>query len=313
MSRRRSSASLPQASRPAPTKRRRWGWSNTFVVLVAVLGAGVLAYPPAAAWFSDWSHLTAVDGYVQQTSAMPNDDLNELLEAAYAYNENLPSGPLRDPYAVGVDGARTDAEDGTAAYFNALKMPGTEVMARVQIPAIDVDLPVLHGTDDRTLSRGVGHLYGSSLPVGGSGSHSVLTGHSGYVGSTLFDNLKELVVDDVIVVSVAGEELFYKVDRITTVLPSETDELRQETGRDLITLVTCTPTGVNTHRLLVRAERIDVPSEELRSEVLADSSGGPGFPWWALTLIGVPLVAFVIVRPSKPRKSVEPSEGGRAQ
>ena len=274
-------------------------------MLIATVGILVLVYPAAASWFSAWSHDTDVDGYVESVQHAPDDRIQALLAEARAYNDNLPAGPLRDPYALGVNGQQTAIGEGSAAYFNTLKLDGTEAMSRVRIPRIGVDLPIYHGTSERTLSRGIGHLYGSSLPVGGPGSHAVLTGHNGFVQATLFDDIDQLADGDLIIITTLGEDLFYKVDQIKTVLPDNTEFLRQVAGRDYVTLVTCTPTGVNTHRLLVRAERIPRPSEGSTETSIANSTQPAGFPWWAAWVVGVPVIAFLVVRPRRnPSKSM---------
>ncbi|MGK3948747.1 class C sortase [Microbacterium sp. K2] len=296
-------ASTPDSPARPPTRatarRARWGWNQSIVMLIATVGIAVLVYPTAASWFSAWSHDTDVDGYVQSVEQIPDEAVAEMLATAEAYNENLPTGPLRDPYALGADGQQTAIGEGAAAYFDTLSADGTDAMARVRIPRIHVDLPIFHGTDEETLSRGIGHLYGSSLPVGGPGTHSVLTGHNGFVQATLFDDIDELVAGDVIVVTALGEDLYYEVDQTTTVLPDEADELRQVAGKDYLTLVTCTPTGVNTHRLLVRAERVDAPTEGSSVTTIDDTTDPAGFPWWALLVVGVPALTFVVVMPRR--------------
>lgn len=290
------------ARRRDPRGRRRWGWTQTIVVIVAALGAGVLVYPMAASWFSAWRHDTEVNGYVQTVESIPGRELDALLDAAHEYNEVLPSGPVRDPYALGADGQRTDIGLGVDAYAQMLRIPGVEAMSRVRIPSIDVDLPIFHGTEEGMLSRGVGHLYGSSLPVGGSGTHTVLAGHTGFVQATLFDRIAELREGDLIVLTTLGEDLYYEVDQSIVVLPDETDALRQEAGHDYVTLVTCTPTGVNTHRILVRAERVDAPAESETRSIVADDTAAAGFPWWALILVGVPALAAFVVTPRRRRR-----------
>lgn len=288
----------PARSR-ARTGRAPWGWSQTIIVLIATIGIGVLVYPSAASWFSAWSHDTDVDGYVSSVEQIPEHEITELLDQAQAYNQNLPTGPLRDPYALGADGQQTAIGDGTEAYFDTLAADGTAAMARVRIPSIHVDLPIFHGTAEDVLARGVGHLYGSSLPVGGPGTHAVLTGHNGFVQATLFDDIDELVEGDLIIVTTLGEDLYYEVDSTETVLPDDTESLRQVPGRDYLTLVTCTPTGVNTHRLLVRAERVDAPADDATVTTIADSTDPAGFPWWALLVIGVPALTAIVVMPRR--------------
>lgn len=298
-------ASAPDARTTPPARvrarRARWGWSQTIVMLIATIGIVVLVYPTAASWFSAWSHDTDVDGYVQSVEQVPDEAITRMLADAKTYNENLPTGPLRDPYALGADGQQTAIGEGAAAYFDTLNPAGSDAMARVRIPKIHVDLPIFHGTSEDTLARGVGHLYGSSLPVGGPGTHTVLTGHNGFVQATLFDDIDELVEGDVIVVTTLGEDLYYEVDQTMTVLPDDTEALRQVPGKDYLTLVTCTPTGVNTHRLLVRAERIDAPSDASAVTTIDDATGPAGFPWWALLVVGIPALTVMIVMPRRPR------------
>jgi len=288
----------PSRSRPR-IRRTSWGWSQTIIVLIATIGIGVLVYPTAASWFSAWSHDTDVDGYVSAVEQIPDGEVVEMRDRAEAYNQNLPTGPLRDPYALGSDGQQTAIGEGADAYFNTLVTEGAEAMSRVRIPAIHVDLPIFHGTDEDVLARGIGHLYGSSLPVGGPGTHAVLTGHNGFVQATLFDDIDDLVEGDLIVITTLGEDLYYEVDQTEIVLPDATDSLRQVPGRDYITLVTCTPTGVNTHRLLVRAERVDAPADDASVMTIDDSTDPAGFPWWALLVIGVPALTAIVVMPRR--------------
>ncbi|OAN39205.1 class C sortase [Microbacterium sp. H83] len=292
--------------------RPRWGWSQATIMIIATVGILVLVYPTAASWFSARSHDTEVDGYVQAVENTPDDERDALLAEARGYNENLPTGPLRDPYALGADGQQTAVGDGAAAYFDTLVTEGTDAMARVRIPRIGVDLPIYHGTSEDTLAKGIGHLYGSSLPIGGPGTHTVLTGHNGFVQATLFDDIDELVEGDVIIVTTLGEDLYYEVDQIQTVLPDETEMLRPEPGKDYVTLVTCTPTGVNTHRLLVRAERIEAPTDEATVTAIADAENPAGFPWWALLVVGVPALTAVLITPRRRRRRRRRSRARRA-
>lgn len=275
----------------------RWGWSHTLVMVIAVLGVGVMVYPSAASWLSSIRHHGDVDGYMRSIDSLPEAKSQALLDDARAYNAALPDGPIRDPYVLSVNGQQTAVGEGSDAYFETLVVPGSDVMARVRIPAIGVDLPIYHGTDDATLARGIGHLFGSALPVGGDDTHSVLTGHNGFAQATLFDDIDELEDGDQIIVSVLGEDLYYEVDQQVTVLPNETDTLRKVSGHDYLTLITCTPTGVNTHRLLVRAERVDAPATGDGRAAIADTTPPPGFPWWAVALVATPIATFLLVRP----------------
>ncbi|WP_159793732.1 class C sortase [Puerhibacterium puerhi] len=296
------------AARAGGAVARRWPLRRLAAVVTAAVGAGVLLYPSAAAWATDRVHATAVSGYVSTVDAIPADARDAMLEAARAYNENLPAGPLRDPYALGTDGRQTAVGSGAQTYFDTLDVDGRGTMARLRIPEIDVDLPIYHGTDEATLARGVGHLYGSALPVGGEGTHTVLTGHSGMVNATLFDHVRDLREGDEITVTVLDEVLTYRVDQILTVEPDDTEALRPVEGKDYLTLVTCTPIGVNTHRLLVRAERVETPAAAAATTTVAPAAQGPGFPWWAVGFAGIVGGAVLLTRP---RPARAPAAAGR--
>ena len=281
------------AAAPAARGERRW---NLTVACVLVLGVAVLIYPMAARWFSDSSQAREVTGYSQAVAGLPSHQQSALLEAAQQYNADLPRGPLRNPYRPDGVAQQTAVGDFTEAYFAQLAVPGSETMGRLTVPAIGVDLPIMHGTDEATLARGVGHLFGSSLPVGGESTHSVLTAHSGFVTATLFDDLDRVVLGDTFTITVLGQEHHYRVDQIVTVLPTDSDELMVTEGEDYVTLVTCTPTGINTHRLLVRGERIDASEfTQTPSQVTMPGRGqAPGFPWWSVALGGAGLLGVLI-------------------
>ncbi|WEK61583.1 MAG: class C sortase [Candidatus Microbacterium colombiense] len=281
---------------------RRWSPTSVVVALVVVFGAGLIAYPSGATWISDLTHASVVSGYAQVVDLTGETELAQLRADAVDYNASLPDGPLRDPYVLNAQGGSDDLEDGRTDYLSQLSLRADAPMARISIPAIGVDLPVYHGTDDATLARGIGHLYGSGLPVGGAGTHSVLTGHSGIPGASLFTRLDEVRIDDLFTIEVAGETLTYRVDRIETVLPDDGDHLRQVAGHDYVTLLTCTPTGVNTHRLLVRGERVTTAAGADAETALA-ASAPPGIPWDAIAvLVGGLGIAFTIARPRPTRR-----------
>lgn len=179
-------------------------------------------------------------------------------------------------------------------------------------PRLDVDLPIYHGTSPAVLRKGAGHVFGSSLPVGGAGSHAVVTSHSGYLHK-LFDDLHEARRGDVFAIDVLDQVLYYEVDRIETVLPDQTASLGIEPGQDLVTLVTCTPIGVNSHRLLVRGHRVDAPADPPAQTRLV----GPGterawaaFPWWLVVLLaGGGTASAVVLRLQRPRGSAGSRRG----
>lgn len=283
----------PSTRRTSRDRRpRRWSWGNVLIAVVVFAGAGAVLYPTAADWFSDRAHATEVSGYVADVTGSSADELSRMLDSARRYNETLPPGPLRDPYTLNSDGTPESVQDGWEAYVEQLAFREDAPIARVRIPKLSLDLPIYHGTSEDVLERGVGHLYGSSLPVGGSGSHAVLTGHSGLPSATLFTHLDELAQGDLFYVEVAGRTLAYQVDQIKTVTPDSGDDLRQIVGEDHVTLLTCTPIGVNTHRLLVRGERVSDPADA-RIDQLPANATDPGFPWWSLFLVAA--IAFSIV------------------
>lgn len=192
-----------------------------------------------------------------------NSDLLEAKEKAIAYNDSItPGASIEDAYSQ--EALLTATRD----YDSLLNIAGDGIMGYVKIPKIGVQLPIYHGTNNDSLERGIGHLLGSSLPVGGENTHTILTAHSGMASQKMFSDLPQLEVGDVFYLKVLGETLAYQVDQINTVLPHDTTYLGIEHGEDLATLVTCTPFGVNTHRLLVRGARI--PYEE--AEVIVEET-----------------------------------------
>lgn len=211
------------------------------------MGAAVItAYPMIANYINDKYQSTIRTEYAQEVKAMDDGEIRETRQAAIAYNESLL--PIRYD--------REALQAAAESYDELLNLHGSGLMGYVEIPKIDVNLPIYHGTSEEVLDKGVGHLIGSSLPIGGEGFHSVLTGHSGLAGKRLFSDLEQLALGDRFFLHVLGETLAYEVSEINRVLPHETELLTAVAGEDLCTLVTCTPYGVNTHRLLVRGSRI---------------------------------------------------------
>lgn len=315
-------AASPQPGQPSepgkPGKRQRGArradrapvLHRLLVVVLALAGCSVLLYPSAGNWFSDRAHAAAVTGYTETVDSLPLGERAQMLEDARTYNESLAQGRIEDPYGLAAAGpvaptadatTTTPSSDATATdaptadspsagatsttgldYLDQLSLTPSGTMARLRIPDLGSSLPVYHGTSDETLSRGVGHLQGSALPVGGLGTNSVLTGHSGMPQARLFTDLHDLRGGELISVDVLGETLTYRVDSISTVLPTETDLLQPVEDEDLLTLVTCTPVGVNSHRLVVQAHRVD--TDDARAATTVGGVAGPGFPWWAVAL-----------------------------
>ena len=213
---------------------------------VLLFGVGLLLYPTVSDWWNSMHQSQAIATYqkaVQDNSAARN---KELWDAAVAYNESLPHDDSR---------FRMSAAQ-TRRYDSTLDVTGTGIMGYVQIPKISVSLPIYHGTDSAILQIAIGHIPGSSLPVGGLGTHCVISGHRGLPSARLFTDIDQLREGDLFMINVLGKTLTYQVDQIRVVLPDKLDDLAIDDGLDLCTLVTCTPYGVNTHRLLVRGHRV---------------------------------------------------------
>ena len=277
----------PETAPPAaPTRGRgRRGRSDApLVLLIITVGLAILLYPVAADWFSSRNHNSEITGYRADVEGIAPAERAAELQLADAYNAHMPQGLLRDPYS---SAPVTDAEQDEAyeSYEQILQVSDRGVIGAVRYPALGISLPLSHGTSDEVISRGAGHLYGSSLPVGGPSTHSVLTAHSGLAHARLFTPLVDgAKVGQVFSVEVLGEKHFYEVRAVDTVLPSDTQSLKIEADRDLVTLITCAPIGVNSHRLLVRGERI--PAPEGAAGALDGDDAGAGFPWWAVGLLG---------------------------
>ena len=224
-------------------------------VLLFMGAVSITAYPMIANYINDKYHSTIRTEYAQELETLEDSEIREARQNAIAYNESLL--PIRYD--------REALQAAEEHYDNLLNLHGSGLMGYVEIPKIDVNLPIYHGTSEEVLQKGIGHLLGSSLPIGGEGFHSVLTGHSGLAGAKLFSDLDQLAPGDTFFLHVLGETLAYEVAEINTVLPYETEFLLAAPDEDLCTLVTCTPYGVNSHRLLVRGSR--VPYEKAAEKV----------------------------------------------
>lgn len=223
------------------------------IILAAVLfllALGLTLYPVVSNWYSQRHRSQIQTAYREVLEQTDTAELERIREQAAAYNAAITPGAAEEAYSQeSIIAASND-------YVNQLDLGGTGIMGYVVIPKIDVDLPIYHGTGSDALDRGTGHLLGSSLPVGGEGTHTIITGHSGMASQKMFTDLEQLQEGDVFYLCVLDETLAYEVEAVYTVLPHDTTYLGIVPGQDLCTLVTCTPTGVNTHRLLVRGTRI---------------------------------------------------------
>lgn len=276
---------------PAPRKSRAVAIG---LQLLAMLGLAVLLYPKAADWITALGHDAEVSGYIREVESMPAAAQMDVRKEARDYNATIPGGVLRDPYTRQLGEDEFSSELRYQSYLEQLVVGEQETIGELSYPRLGMSLPIYHGTSDAVLSRGAGHLYGSSLPVGGPSSHSVMTSHSGLLNAELFTKLPDAQLGDVFTVTVLGETQYYEVRNVDTVLPHETGSLQVIEGEDWVTLLTCTPINVNSHRFLAQAQRIPAPPGKGVRTISSDGVT-PGFPWWALVFSGGSAAAAFLI------------------
>lgn len=235
--------------------------STILLVLVLLIGLSLLLYPTFSEWWNSKHQSRAVANYVEQVANMDEDQYAELWNAARAYNDSLIDRP--NDYLL--------SEEQITKYNELLNVGGNGIMGYVEIPTINVTLPLYHGTDGAVLQIAIGHLDWTSLPVGGESSHCVVSGHRGLPSARLFTDLDQLTEGDIFLLRILDEVLTYQVDQIHIVEPNVTDDLLIVEGQDLCTLVTCTPYGINSHRMLVRGHRIATEEVNDIRRVTADA------------------------------------------
>ena len=221
------------------------------MIILLLVGTGVLLYPDFANWQESRKHIGFIQEYNENIALMEKEEVEYELERARIFNSGITDISINDPWGAGANDLV-----GTSEYYSLLNFAGNDMMGRIEIPVINVDLPIFHGSTSAVLDRGVGHMPHTSLPIGGYGNHSILTAHTGMVRSRLFTDLIDVGYRDIFIVTVATNRIAFEVDQIDVVYPHEIEVLQTYEDRDLITLVTCTPYGSNTHRLLVRGTRI---------------------------------------------------------
>ena len=274
------------------------------LAVLFVISLGVILYPLIANYLSEKNRSLIETQYTEAIEQMDTSALDASRVEAEEYNKTLVTIPDK-PFTK--DALIKAAE----SYDSLLTVREDGIMGYVEIPAIGVDLPIYHGTEESTLDRGVGHLLGSSLPVGGTATHCVLTGHSGLAGQKMFSDLNLLKVGDLFFLRVLGQTLAYKVVEIYTVLPEDTGKLTIDAGRDLCTLVTCTPYGVNSHRLLLRGERTEYEEavsviEDADFTPVEESTWGDeyrhGLIYGGLTVAGIGAGCVIYKAVKKPKR-----------
>jgi len=232
-------------------KKRKIKWSSFMLLLVFFVGLSVMLYPTISSYWNSRTQSQAIVDYQKMLDSIPEEDYTKLFEEAHSYNKKLSSldFPLLDFSKI----------DG---YFDILDISKTGMLGYITIDVIGLELPVYHGTDNDVLSHAVGHLQGSSIPVGGKGTHAVVSAHRGLPTATLFTNLDHLEIGDIFTFTILDQKVTYQVDQIKTVEPTDTTDLHIEADKDMCTLLTCTPYGINTHRLLVRGSRIETKEQK---------------------------------------------------
>lgn len=235
--------------------------SNFILIVVFFVGLSLLLYPSISDYWNSFHQSKAIAHYAEEIANMDKETYERLWSEATAYNQSL--AERTNSYLL--------SEEQEELYKELLNVDGNGIMGYIEIPQIDCSLPIYHGTDEAVLQVAVGHLEWSSLPVGGESSHCVISGHRGLPSAKLFSDLDELIVGDTFTLRILDEILTYEVDKISIVEPQDTDELQIMEGEDYCTLVTCTPYGINTHRLLVRGHRIENAEQATLVRVTADA------------------------------------------
>ncbi|SDU77800.1 sortase A [Arcanobacterium phocae] len=261
-------------------------------VILVWIGTGLLLYPTIASWNYQYNQ-TNILGTLGETFEHVSPDKNEQISMARKYNDALESGfDVKANVNVPTSGGELDESQlGLWPYEDILKGTESGVMGRILVPVADVDIPIYHGTSEVTLLKGAGHLEGTSLPVGGKGTRSVITAHRGLADATMFTNLDRVEEGDTFTLNIFGEVMTYRVVDIQVVAPEDSQSIKAEPGHDLVTLVTCTPLGINSHRILVTGERV-FPTPNKDVSKATEKSELPHFPWWAI-VIGAVLIGGV--------------------
>ncbi|MFV0362494.1 MAG: class C sortase [Suipraeoptans sp.] len=270
-------------------KRRNIG--PILFLLVFLVGSGLLFYPRISYWWAQYNQNATILTYNTSVSGLSYDEKEELFEIAEDYNKRMVESIVKDPFAS------TENIDPFDEYYDTLDI-GEGIMGYIRIPGISVRIPIYHGTSDEVLDKGVGHIKATALPIGGLGQHTVLTGHSGLANAKMFDDLENLEIGEEFYLEILDRTFAYRVDQIKVVDPDDVSDLIVSTDKDYTTLITCTPYGINSHRLLVRGERVDY------DDTYEEEVGIESFPWWIIVLI-ITLIILVYIIGKNVRKRSE--------
>lgn len=265
---------------PKKKKKKRVSFSTILLVVIMLAGLGVFLYPSISDWWNSMHATQAIAGYVDAVKDLSKKEKANMLKAAKKYNDSRPNG---------VNFNLSEAE--LAEYNKLLDITGTGIMGYIQIPSIGVNLPIYHTVDEGILQIAVGHIPGSSFPIGGKRTHAVLSGHRGLPSAKLFSDLDQLKEGDIFTVTVLDRVVTYQADQIRIVLPEETDELAIVDGKDYCTLSTCTPYGVNTHRILLRGHRI----KNINGDIAITSEATRIPNYIVIPAVGIPILFLMLV------------------
>ncbi len=258
-------------------------FSTLILILVFFIGLTLLLYPSVSDWWNSFHQSRAIAEYASNIQNLEQEANDQFLSDARDYNKRLSN--LGNRFQL--------SEEEIEEYNSLLDITGTGIMGYIEIPEIKVSLPIYHGTSDSVLSIAIGHIEGSSLPVGGEGTHCVLSGHRGLPSAKLFSNLDKLGAGDTFLIRTLDETLTYEVDQIHIVEPNEVGDLLIEEGKDYCTLVTCTPYGINTQRLLVRGHRIEDTAEAAALRVTSDALQID--PVLVAPIVAAPMILFLLL------------------
>lgn len=283
---------------------------NLVICIIFLAGLSLLLYPFVANQWNNYRQKQLISNYEQVVSdkeAAEGIDYDAERKKAEEYNEALLPCVLPDSFAL----AESSGVD--PVYMNTLNIAGDEMMGSVEIPKINIKIPIYHTTEEEVLNKGAGHLEGSSLPVGGANTHAVISAHRGLPSASLFTDLDQLKEGDHFLIHVLNETLCYEVDKISVVKPEDTTALAVEDGQDLVTLLTCTPYGVNTERLLVRGHRVPYVEEEVKEEktVLSGSSLHTNYLLWVFVGLSVTALFIFVLYLKETKLKRRANKGGK--
>lgn len=269
-------------------KKNKLNYSLIVAVIFFGLGIVVFSYPAISNYLTERNQSKVIDLYNEKLAEESAEEIEKEFYRAELYNEDLAETSVYDPFNV------ENEYEVSGSYGDILNING--IMGYITIPKISVNSPIYHGTGDDAMKKGIGHIESTSLPIGGNSTHSVLTGHRGLPSAELFTRLDEIIKGDYFFITVLNRRLVYKVFDIQTVLPAQMDSLQIEKDRDLVTLVTCTPYGVNTHRLLIHGERVDenISPDDIKGEAKKHNISNFNYITWGLAM-GLILLIIILI------------------